>query len=295
VRYVRTHRGRVEYDVSFETNALGLVDDLDYADAPRVARQVALVGDSFTAGYHGGDPWVPAMRRRSAAEGVRFYNLGIGGAGFLQFEALLRSVARHVQFTDVVLIAISDDFQRGRWRMDVDGDDARFCLVTWPRWLCRLRFPFFHRIDLDSDPKRWIERNRDKLLRSRRSALASVVVQVARAAERTDAERAKRIAANERAIESIVATYGSDRVSFVHLPVRQEVERGAYTEEADGLANRLRTLGVDYLPALHACRWEPNLFFGHDDHPNAAGYARIEACVDAYLRRRMDRPGDRSR
>jgi len=290
IRYVRTHDGRVEYDVAFESNDLGLVDDTDYVAAPLAARRVALVGDSFTAGYHGGRPWVPELSRRMAAEGVRLYNLGIGGAGFPQFESLLRSVSQHVEFTDVVLVAITDDLQRAQWRLDVDEDVARFCLVTWPQWLCRLRPPYFHRIDLETDPSRWTARHRDSLSAPSGLALASVLVQVARASERREEERAKRTAKSERAIESIVETYGPKRVSFIHLPMRGEVERGEYKAGTRELAKRIRSSGVDYFPALRKCSWAGELFFRHDEHPNAAGYARIAECVGDYLRRRLGPP-----
>jgi hypothetical protein len=287
VRYVRMHRNRVEYDVAFQVNDLGLVDDIDYANAPRVARQVALVGDSFTAGYHGGNPWVPALRKEMASEVVRLYNLGIGGAGFLQFEALLRSVSRHVDFTDVVLVAISDDLQRGQWRMDVDGDVARFCLRTWPHWLCRMRRPYFHRIDLESDPVKWIESNREAIRGPDRMALGALLVEVARASERTEAEREKRVAENAGAIESIVESFGADRVSLVHLPVRGEVERGVYDTEARGLARLMSGLGAGYFPALTRCDWNSGMFFRHDEHPNAAGYDRVAECVAAHLQQRL--------
>jgi len=113
VRYVRVHGDRIEYDVAFEVNDLGLVDDADYLDAPHVARQVAVVGDSFTAGYHGGKPWVPALRERMATQHARLYNLGIGGAGFLQFEAGL-------------LPAL---FQRGLEQVKEGGAHLRTCRI----------------------------------------------------------------------------------------------------------------------------------------------------------------------
>ena len=135
----------------------------------------------------------------------------------------------------------------------------------------------------------WLERNRDDILGGTRSALASLLVHVARVAERTDAERAKRVVENENAIESIVRSFGKDRVSVVHLPVRSEVERGAYNPEARQLVRTVRALGADYFPALRSCAWEGGMFYRHDDHPNAAGYARVSECVAGYLRQRIDR------
>ena len=61
IRTLAVYGDRIPYDVRFETNDLGYIDHRDYGveSAVPVADRWAFVGDSFTAGYHGGDPWVP--------------------------------------------------------------------------------------------------------------------------------------------------------------------------------------------------------------------------------------------
>jgi lysophospholipase L1-like esterase len=289
IRYARMHGDRVEFDVVFRSNDLGLVDDEDYAEPPGGALRIALVGDSFTAGYHGGRPWVLALRERMAGEDVALYNLGIGGAGFVQFDHLLESASKKVHFTDVVLLVISDDLLRPSWYLDVDGDEARFCLESWPQWLCRLKRPYFHRIDLETGPAEWVARRLDVSSAARRSAMVSLFLQVMRASERTDEVRDERIAANERALASIVRTYGSERVFVVHLPMRSEVVRGSYDTYARNLPDLVGDMGVDYLSALSECAWSPHMFFEHDTHPNARGYRQVASCVAGYLRGRVMR------
>jgi lysophospholipase L1-like esterase len=286
IRYARMHGDRVEFDVVFRSNDLGLVDDEDYGDPQSAALRIALVGDSFTAGYHGGRPWVLTLRERLAGEGVALYNLGIGGNGFLQFEDLLESASKRVHFTDVVLLVISDDLLRPSWYLDVDGDEARFCLESWPPWLCRLKRPYFHRIDLETDPAEWVARRFDGPAAGR-SALVSLFLEVMRASEHTATARDERIAANERALESIARTYGSDRVFVVHLPMRGEVARGAYDSYARNLHDLVGHMGVDYFSALSKCAWSPHMFFERDTHPNARGYRQVASCVAGYLRGRV--------
>jgi lysophospholipase L1-like esterase len=289
IRYVRMQGDRIEFDVSFHSNDLGLVDHQDYSDPPAGVRRIALVGDSFTAGYHGGRPWVPLLRERMAGEDPALYNLGIGGAGFVQFERLLASTSKSVHFTDVVLVVISDDLLRPPWYLDVERDEARFCVESWAPWYCRLKRPYFHRIDLDTDPAEWVARGREPQSAVRGSALVSLLVRVMRAAERTDAERSRRIAGNESALRSIVRTYGSERVFVVHLPVRSEVERGSYDAYARHLGDLLGALGVPYFPALFECPWRPDWFFENDSHPNHRGYVRVASCVEGFLRERVMR------
>jgi hypothetical protein len=76
------------------------------AKAPRYA----FVGDSFTAGFHGGTPWAPALRDRArrANPDLQIYNLGVSGTGFEHFSRLLKSFATEVDFSDIVILAISD-------------------------------------------------------------------------------------------------------------------------------------------------------------------------------------------
>jgi hypothetical protein len=106
--------------VRFRTNDLGFIDHEDYlvpgqsrADAPRYA----FVGDSFTAGFHGGTPWVPALRDRARKTNpdLQIYNLGVSGTGFDHFGRLLKSFATDVDFSEIVILAISDDFERPFW------------------------------------------------------------------------------------------------------------------------------------------------------------------------------------
>jgi hypothetical protein len=57
--------GDIVYDVRFTTNDLGFIDHEDYSsdgDRPADAPRLVFVGDSYTAGFHGGTPWVPALR-----------------------------------------------------------------------------------------------------------------------------------------------------------------------------------------------------------------------------------------
>ena len=173
--------------------------------------------------------------------------------------------------------------------LDVDGDEARFCLESWPPWLCHLKRPYFHRIDLETDPAEWVARRIDAPSAARRSALVSLFLQVMRASERTDAVRDERIAANERALASIVRTYGSERVFVVHLPMRSEVVRGSYDTYARNLPDLVGDMGVDYFSALSECAWSPPMFFEHDTHPNARGYRQVASCVGDYLRGRVMR------
>ena len=56
IRSVAIYDGRAQFDVTFKTNNMGFVDTRDYPVSPGAKNRFAFVGDSFTAGYHGGAP-----------------------------------------------------------------------------------------------------------------------------------------------------------------------------------------------------------------------------------------------
>ena len=65
IRTVAVYDGNIEYDVVFDTNNLGFVDSKDYIDEASLDKKYyAFVGDSFTAGFHGGEAWVPKLNNR---------------------------------------------------------------------------------------------------------------------------------------------------------------------------------------------------------------------------------------
>ena len=90
IRTVTVYNNKIEYDVHFNTNNLGFVDDKDYEyDNAPDKRRYAFVGDSFTAGYHAGASWVPKLRRNIEGENIKIFNLGVGGTGIKHFYLLI--------------------------------------------------------------------------------------------------------------------------------------------------------------------------------------------------------------
>ena len=148
------HGGRVEFAVTFETNNLGFIDTIDYRGGPVSPgeRRFVFAGDSFTAGFHGGNPWVPALRGRlpgtGTGEGV--YNFGVGGTGLVNVLDLLRQFDGRLHFTDIVLAPISSDFFRLRWRPLTSGGEVRLCPEGEEDERCLARDPAGYLVGSDS-------------------------------------------------------------------------------------------------------------------------------------------------
>jgi len=78
----------------------------------KLSRPYAFVGGSFTAGFHGGKPWVPALRKDMQADNTEIYNLGASGTGVEHLYRLLKSVEKELKITHILILAISDDFRQ---------------------------------------------------------------------------------------------------------------------------------------------------------------------------------------
>ncbi len=314
VREIAVYDQSIEYDVRYHTNNMGLIDTVDYPesmDGNEKGRYIALVGDSLAAGS-GATPWIPVLREQVQAEhpSVHLYNLGVAGAGIEHFYRLLKSISHHIHFTDIVILAISNDFQRPFWRPLTSPTEIRFCPFQESDEVCSKRLPVARVIDFD-------------VSEAQINALVAEVV--AKRAERDAAEgvqgiipkatgwlrksrlfdlgyslyhdiplfaageQAQRVSAvlkrivekeNFRMLEKIRDQYPDTNIYFVHLPEKQEVDSNRYELE---LREEVEALGIKYFPALQQCDWSREMFYRRDPHPNELGYKNITTCVKDYL------------
>ena len=308
LRILAMYDEAVEFDSTLPSNDLGFIDHRNYVLAPdgRLAsRRYAFVGDSFTEGF-GGDPWVPRLRDWLQASGrdVEIYNLGVAGAGFQQFDRLLRSVADELSFTDVVILVISNDFYRPIWTPVTSSDGLRLCRGERATG-CAARQPIGLIGSHDSKGEA-VERAR-QMSRAlvadpdadteplwRRAARQSRLLTLGwrtprRIYERFwraesvpdpgDMEDPRQLEANLSALSAIRSRHGAT-VQLIHLPEKQEVAAGRYKLDVESQVERL---GVPYFAALTRCEWAMSMFYPRDGHPNAQGYENISSCVANHL------------
>jgi hypothetical protein len=288
VRGVLIYGNEVEADTHFQTNDLGFVDDRDYLPTATTRVQYAFVGDSYSVGLAGDRPWIPLLRDRS---GIQAYSFGMGGVGVLGFERVLQSVSRQLAFSDLVIVAISDDFYRPLWQPLVRGSGYWLCPDDMPDEACAQRWsPAMHLMRYDStiadlmaqahDIRREMAHKQGTLrtwLRSWR------LVQLARVAVAQQLRQPMRRAAFDASFEALARVrraYPTSRIHFVHIPDRHETARGRYDID---LAALLPGAGIEYLPVLGTCPWSVQHFLPNDNHPNATGYEALAQCVTRML------------
>ena len=291
MRTVAVYKGEIEYDVDFHTNNLGFVDYEDYGmEGDPNKRYYAFVGDSFTAGLHGGEPWVPKLHKDIKNNGIEIYNLGVSGTGFEHFYRLLDSVKAQLSITHIVVLAISKDLRRGFWYPLTSTSDIRFCLENEKETECSERPPIAKVIPFASTHEDILKVANDAASEKTNSLSVSrkilkyskLLVFIARALrnlmEKDDYEY---IEVTLRSLRNIRDKFPLAEIHLIHLPEKQEVIKGDYLVEH--LGKSIREIGIMYFPALKECKWSDRMFFVQDGHPNNFGYKSIAKCVSSYL------------
>jgi hypothetical protein len=282
----------VVFEDRFATNNLGFVDHEDYAAGGRdvsATRRVLLVGDSFTSGMGGGEPWVPKLRESLGGD-VYAYNLGVIGAGVQHFEKLIKSFAREIAFTDIVLLPITNDFYRPLWMPVTEGNKIRFCtereratcsekpVVSWVidyRESTEI-VPRVRRLRQQEEPEGrgfgpWTERSGSHLL-----------IRISRFLD-ARTRRGPDPRALEKSLEILAdlrAAFPETPIVVAHFPEQVEVSTGQYSVD---LRQRVEDLGIRYFPLLTECSWSLSMYYQKEGHPNARGYENVSRCLADHL------------
>ncbi len=299
LREVAIYDGAVEYDVSFRSNNWGLADPVDYPQSTpgETARNIAFAGDSFTAGA-GAKPWVPILRDRIAEKDpdVRIYNLGVAGTGPVNFFYLLDHLSKKVAFTDIVLIVISDDFKRARWRPLLSRSELRLCEDGHDDVMCMSKNPIATIAGTENlepvlqslrksspvRPKSGLSKAagliRSKFLSRPRPASAS-------AGSGPNWQSDEQLLTN-RKIYNLYALLGIRRmfplsnIYLLHVPENHERVRGRYSID---IGNEINGMGITYVPLISK-PWSAGDFRKKDPHPTPAGYERLSGYVEEFMR-----------
>lgn len=293
IRTVAVYNGRIEYDVSFQTNNLGLIDSIDYKyeTIPDKSYYV-FVGDSFTAGFHGGKAWVPTLRSKVNNQ-IEIYNLGVSGAGIEHFYRLLKSAKEQVNITHIVILALSDDFQRRFWYPLTNKDEIHFCREKRKKTNC-INDKYIARVinpNLTEEDLLKISKNvaKDKKVLgqsfgikeyAKKSYLLTFIYRASRDLFKTS-KQMDNIKYSLASLRRIKKTFPFAEVYFIHLPQKQEVKTNKYM--LDTIGKEIEKIGLKYYPALRKCEWTDYMFFTNDSHPNNLGYKAITSCVSDYL------------
>ena len=298
IREVTIYNQKIEYDVLYATNNLGFIDSMNYRyEAVPGKSYYAFVGDSFTAGVHGGSPWVPKLRNNKTHAEV--YNFGVTATGFDHFYRLLHDMKDKVKITHIVIVAITDDFFRTFWHpVEIDGM-INFCGGSGIHQTCR-PIPVGGVIPINASERevKEISRKTYREIRARvneinaangwQAKLESLLYDDSAIYYYTKLlldtyKRSHQPSNIEDAYESmrkIRNEFPAAEIHLIHLPQKYEVKTKNYYIN---IADQVAELGIKYYPALEKCGWSDDMFFVRNNHPNKYGYENITKCVSDYL------------
>ena len=291
IRMVAVYEDSIEFDVTFATNNQGFIDSEDYPlNTKEGSTAYAIIGDSFVAGIHGGQPWVPELRSITGGSGSSrtIYNLGVEGTGFRHFSKLLEDVEVDLTFDAIVIVALSDDFRRPFWTPILEDSAVHMCTVDESREDCLGREPYASLFDesvapggivelarqttgtalLFTDPGRYLE------LQAKRSLFLVMLVRGIKSFS------GGRHSPSFEAFNELVARQEGRDIYLLHMPQKHEVTNSRYDVDPRGEAD---ALGVTYIPLLNACDWTDDMFYERDAHPNQHGYRNLGLCVARVL------------
>lgn len=289
--YSDDHFG-TEYDYFMHTNNFGLVEDADIVPGQP---SLLVLGDSFTEGV-GAEPWFRTVSPEIAKLGYQPINGGIGGTGFSSWRKLEQNLtAADIDVKKLVVLFISDDYRRPAW--NVTPGELR-CFADLSR--CRVQEGVFFRYRLPPAGQlptyiAKIRAARQTTLRARGRALLPGTYRVYENAKQLfrpspQAVKDERGEKESRsAIDELIKTYGSGNVAFLHLPVKEELDKGP--GELGVKARRtIQQAGGKLFDGFRLCGLVAGDYHPHDLHPNSRGYAKIAACTLNVIQQITDRP-----
>ena len=313
IRERATCNGDIEFDVSFETNNLGFIDSDDYPGEGKFERYVGLVGDSYTAGT-GAGPWIPYLRDKINSNGndIQLYNFGFVAAGVEQFVRLLEEYAPRLPISDLVILVISDDFERKPWRPLSDDKGIWLCEESLSEKSCMSRKPYIGLVDFNFDNRRLSkhvvrEAKKNQLKKTiERSAvhskdssesnlflrIASFVMRKSKvlglvnrfrhkflieSSGRLNKKPSEVFISNLRSLERLITILKVEDIRVVQFPSKNEVYAGKYDV---ALSEYIKDIGIPYTNLWKECSFSLDMFHDCDHHFTKKGYRQFADCIE---------------
>jgi len=286
IREVAIYDGKIEYDTTYKTNSLGAIDHFDYVENTDVLlpsqRRYIFVGDSFTAGS-GGYAWVKDLRDQVllSKKKASFYNFGVPGIGLPHFEKILKSVSLKLNFTDIFIVAITNDFQRHYWVPSKTNDIMSFCGING---YCRKIGLLMRRDASLPDMMHQIAhsdlRNQETSTSTRKKLHILQLMGKVRLQKPKKSNSESLSEIDFSPLQEIRLAFPQVNIYLIHLPEIDEVVIGSYRID---LEERITSMKVHYFPAFYKCNWSRHMFYEKDGHPNRSGYDNILNCIDQHF------------
>jgi hypothetical protein len=309
IRTVAIYGNHLDYDITQTTNNMGFIDNISYGKTKSGVRDIVFVGDSFTAGDGGNNPWVGQVRELLGSSDVAVYNLGVGGTGIYHFYNLLKSFGNSIPFEEVNIMVISGDFFRGFWYPQVKGDALWFCYSGNSKEAClKNQSPIIYITEHNESEAALLARaskmyevkrnNTDGALKPHQklrlfnlacdvygsnfptASLESICPHLKIYNVVGKREKNKLYSRAMYMLRVMLADFPGVKFRLFHIPQKGEIFTGRYSLNIE---DDLKIIGLEYVPLLQSCDWDISMYHKHDAHPNDSGYANLAKCMTKYI------------
>lgn len=275
----------IEYDTSFITNNIGLVQKKSFDPKKK---SIVIIGDSFTQGQ-GATPWFYQLEDDWKNNEYQLINLGIIGTGIIQWKDTLQWFSSIGEIKQILICCISDDWIRPRWYIyeNAEQNVYTFNLLVENKFQESHKKPIIYCIEKDSDHYTILKRIKDiaelpdggikKFLK--KFFLTSITHRVFFQKKLPSHNYSEIVfSENKTSFDQIISAYGAKNITVLHLPQKEEVIQGKYSELGTKIKDLILSRHIPYIDGLALGKLNKGDFYKDDDHPNASGYKKIYDC-----------------
>jgi lysophospholipase L1-like esterase len=280
----------IEYDTSFVTNNIGLVQKKGFDPKKQ---SIVIIGDSFTQGQ-GATPWFYQLEDDWKNNEYQLINLGIIGTGIVQWKDTLQWFSSIGKIKQIIICCISNDWIRPRWYIceNAEQNVLAFDILVKNKLRKNHKKPIIYFIDKDSDHYTILKRAKHIAESSdggineflKNLFLASITHRILLNYNLLSHDNNKSnndevtFSKNKTSFDQIISAYGAKNITVLHLPQKKEVIQGAYSELGTKIKNFILSRHIPYIDGLALCKLNKKDFYRDDGHPNASGYKKIYDC-----------------
>lgn len=275
----------IEYDVSFITNNIGLVQKKPF---DQKKKSIILIGDSFVQGQ-GATPWFYQLEDDWKNNKYQLINLGIIGTGIEQWKDTLQWFSSMGEIKQIYIFCISDDWIRKRWYAceNAEHNALAFNRLLENKVQKSHEKPIIYFIEKDSDHSTIIKMAKDIndfseggvkefltkffLIRITHRVLFQSILSSHSYSEIV-------VSKNKTSFDQIISVYRDKNITVLHLPQKEEVIQGEYSELGKKIKDFILSRHIPYIDGLALCKLNKEDFYRDDTHPNASGYKKIYDC-----------------
>jgi lysophospholipase L1-like esterase len=279
----------IEYDSSFRTNNIGLVQKKPFDPKKK---SIVIIGDSFTQGQ-GAPPWFYQLEDDWKNNEYQLINLGIIGTGMIQWKDTLQWFSDIGEIKQIFICCISDDWVRPRWYISEDEEQKvyAFNFLIGNKIQKNLKKPVIYFIGKESDHNTILKKAKE-IADVMKTGANNFLTKFFLSSFTHRIFFQKKLpphyyneivfSENKTSFDQIISTYGAKNITVLHLPQKQEVIQGKYDELGMKIKNLILSRHIKYIDGLALCQLNKGDFFRDDDHPNASGYKKIYACFSKH-------------